>query len=207
MTTVTTLNTQIYMTMKTISIEIPDGKKAEWKNGVLTLVDEKDNRPVTERIKTLSDAANALGALHPFVEELNRVEEADVVSPDLLAYLKLRIIVAALNEGWEPQFTTDEYRWFPWFYLYTQEEIDKMDEAKKKRLVLFGGSADDGSLCGLVFAGSNYAWSPSDSVIGSRLALKSEELAAYCGNQFADIWADFVVIKRQNQPGTEKSEG
>lgn len=204
MTTVTTLNTQIYMTMKTISIEIPDGKKAEWKNGVLTLVDEKDNRPVTERIKTLSDAANALGALHPFVEELNRVEEADVVSPDLLAYLKLRIIVAALNEGWEPQFTTGEYRWYPWFYLYTQEEIDKMDEAKKKRLVLFGGSANHGSACGLVSARSVIAWSYSHSSFGSRLALKSEELVDYCGKQFADIWADFVVIKRQNQPGTEK---
>ncbi len=194
------------MTMKTISIEIPDGKKAEWKNGVLTLVDEKDNRPVTERIKTLSDAANALGALHPFVEELNRVEEADVVSPDLLSYLKLRIIVAALNEGWEPQFTTDEYRWYPWFYLYTQEEIDKMDEAKKKRLVLFGGSANPGSYCGLVYASSYSAWSSSTSYIGSRLALKSEELADYCGNQFADIWADFVVIKRQNQPGIKNKE-
>lgn len=192
--------------MKTISIEIPDGKKAEWKNGVLTLVDEKDNRPVTERIKTLSDAANALGALHPFVEELNRVEEADVVSPDLLAYLKLRIIVKALNEGWEPQFTTDEYRWYPWFYLYTQEEIDKMDEAKKKRLVLFGGNAAHGADCGLAFAHSHNAWSDSASNFGSRLALRSEELADYCGKQFADIWADFVVIKRQNQPEAKDSK-
>lgn len=192
--------------MKTISIEIPDGKTAEWKNGVLTLVDEKDNRPVTERIKTLSDAANALGALHPFVEELNRVEEADVVSPDLLAYLKLRIIVAALNEGWEPQFTTDEYRWYPWFYLYTQEEIDKMNEAKKKRLVLFGGNASYGAYCGLAYATSDNAWSYSYADVGSRLALKSEELADYCGKQFADIWADFVVIKRQNQPEAKDSK-
>lgn len=42
------------MRTKKIEIEIPEGKKAEWINGVLTLVDEsqKDNRPVTERIKT-----------------------------------------------------------------------------------------------------------------------------------------------------------
>lgn len=46
-----------------IEIEIPSGKKAEWVNGVLTLVDEqvKDNRPVTERIKTFEDACKELG--------------------------------------------------------------------------------------------------------------------------------------------------
>lgn len=203
MTTVTTLNTQIYMTMKTISIEIPDGKKAEWKNGVLTLVDEKDNRPVTERIKTYEDAWKSLGYENDPLLGKVPVDGGE----DIFAYLKLRIIVKALNEGWEPQFTTDEYRWYPWFYLYTQEEIDKMDEAKKKRLVLFGGPALNGSYCGLVFAGSVSAWSASRSYFGSRLALKSEELADYCGKQFAEIWADFVVIKRQNQPGTEKSEG
>lgn len=42
---------------KKIEIEIPEGKVAEWKviNGVTTLVlvDEVDNRPVTERIKSL----------------------------------------------------------------------------------------------------------------------------------------------------------
>lgn len=203
MTTVTTLNTQIYMTMKTISIEIPDGKKAEWKNGVLTIVDEKDNRPVTERIKTYEDAWKSLGYENDPLLGKVPVDGGE----DIFAYLKLRIIVKALNEGWEPQFTTDEYRWYPWFYLYTQEEIDKMDEAKKKRLVLFGGYAYHGSACGLVSAGSYSAGSDSSSDLGSRLALKSEELADYCGKQFADIWADFVVIKRQNQPGTEKSEG
>ena len=189
--------------MKTISIEIPDGKKTEWKNGVLTLVDEKDNRPVTERIKTYEDAWKSLGYENDPLLGKTPVDGGE----DIFAYLKLRIIVAALNEGWEPQFTTGEYRWYPWFYLYTQEEIDKMDEAKKKRLVLFGGHAHHGSYCGLVSAHSAYAWSDSSSTFGSRLALKSEELANYCGKQFADIWADFVVIKRQNQPGTENKEG
>lgn len=181
--------------MKTISIEIPDGKTAEWKNGVLTLVDEKDNRPVTERIKTYEDAWKSLGYENDPLLGKFPVDGGE----DIFAYLKLRIIVKALNEGWEPQFTTDEYRWYPWFYLYTQEEIDKMDEAKKKRLVLFGGYAAYGAGCGLAYAASTFAWSYSYSLIGSRLALKSEELADYCGNQFADIWADFVVIKRQNQ--------
>lgn len=52
---------------KQITIPVPDGKRAEWINGVLTLVDEQkvDNRPVTERIKTFEDACNALGNKHP----------------------------------------------------------------------------------------------------------------------------------------------
>ena len=118
---------------KKIEIEIPEGKVAEWKeiNGVKTLVltDEKDNRPVTERIKTFEDACGELGDEHPLVKEYWGVININLdIKQDLISYLKLRIICAALNEGWEPQFTNDEYLHYPWFYIYTQEEIDNMDE-------------------------------------------------------------------------------
>ena len=45
--------------MKKIEIEIPDGKRAERVNGVLTLVDEKPE-DVTDRIKTFEDAVKEL---------------------------------------------------------------------------------------------------------------------------------------------------
>lgn len=52
---------------KKIEIEIPEGNVAEWKeiNGVTTLVlvEEVDNRPVTERIKTFEDALNEVRRL------------------------------------------------------------------------------------------------------------------------------------------------
>lgn len=55
---------------KKIEIQVPEGKVAEWKvvNGVTTLVlvDEVDNRPVTERIKTFEDAVKATGMTLPF---------------------------------------------------------------------------------------------------------------------------------------------
>src|SRR5574344_1385511 len=86
-----------------------------------------DNRPVTERIKTFEDACKELGEEHLFVKQYNSNE-----MDDLDAYLKLRIICAALNEGWKPEFTEDEYRWYPWFYLYTQEELDDMEDLEKK---------------------------------------------------------------------------
>ena len=187
---------------KKIEIEIPEGKVAEWKeiNGVTTLVltDEKDNRPVTERIKTFEDACNELGEENVLVQAYRTAEfntsgnQSDV--SDVVAYLKLRVIAEALNEGWKPKFTKDEYRWYPWFYLYTQEEIDKMDEEKKKKLWLFGGDSCNGSACGLAFAGSCHAWSISHSRISARLAVKSEELAKYFGQQFIDIWADYITL-------------
>lgn len=187
---------------KKIELEIPEGKRAEWKeiNGVTTLVlvDEVDNRPVTERIKTFDDACNELGDEHPLVKEYWGVININLdIKQDLISYLKLRIICAALNEGWEPQFKKEEYRYYPWFYIYTQEDIDNMDEEKKKSLWLFGGTSSCGSDCGLAVALSGNAWSHSRSSFSARLSVKSQEIAKYFGHQFIDIWSDYVALPRK----------
>lgn len=181
---------------KVIQIEIPANKKAEWQevNGKLTLVcvDVEDNRPVTERIKTFEDAMKATGMTIPLSEN-----QLSYLPKDVVAYMKLRIIAAALNELHEttleefPKFTTDEYRYYPWFYLYTQEEIDEMDEEKKK-LLLWGGYAKSGASCGCVYSYSNGAFGDSSSNVAARLAVKTEKLAVYFGKQFRDIWAEYV---------------
>ena len=185
--------------MKTITIEVPDGKNAKWVNGVLTIVDEQYNPPVTERIKTFEDACRELDKRAESNEGIALLladyeSNADNIKTNSTkAYMKLCIIAAALNEGWEPKFTTGEYRYYPWFCLYTQKEIDKMDEEKKKSLVLFGGSSSNGACCGLAFAGSDGAWSDAGSSLSARLAVKTDELAEYFGKQFIDIWADYVL--------------
>ena len=79
---------------------------------MLTLVEEKP-QDITERIKTFDDAVEALGDNHPLVSQYHRAVAAFKYEPmteDLLAYLKLRVICAALNEGWEPAFGADECR-------------------------------------------------------------------------------------------------
>lgn len=153
-----------------------------------------DNRPVTERIKTFEDAMLELGEEHPFVKEWHLGEN---LSPELEAYLQLRVICAALNEGWEPKFTEDESRWYPWFWLYTRDEIERMDEQQKqdRNLMFTGDYITD--YAGFACANSDDAPSNTYAGIGSRLCLKSEALAVYCGKQFIDLWADFNLVRRR----------
>lgn len=162
-------------------------------------------KDIKDRVKTFEDACRELGNDHPLVIQYKLYNEQmkgnfDYME-DLTSYFKLRIITAALNEGWEPQFTKDEYRWYPWYNLYTQEEIDRMDEDEKKEvgLLLWGGYALYGSLCGLASAASYVAWSYSSSFFGSRLAFKSEELATYAGKQFIKIYANFCFKPENTQ--------
>lgn len=192
--------------MKENVVAVPDGKRAEWVNGVLTLVDDvveatKDERPEMERIKTFEDACDEVGRLAERGNEGLATLLADyesnagnIKTKGTLAYMKLCIIAAALNEGWEPQFTTDEYRWYPWFTLWTKEELAKKTEEWKQehKLWCWGGYSASGSNVGLAYATSAHAWSYSPASISARLAVKSEELADYFGKQFIEIWADYV---------------
>lgn len=162
------------------------------------------NRPITERVKTFEDACRELGADHPFVlayQNTNlRDPEVAEDNRDILAYMKLRIIAAALNEGWEPEFTEDEWRWYPWFTLWTEEELsEKSDEWKADRhLISTGDYSGDysGDYAGLACSGSVVAPSYTHTDFGSRLCFKSEALSTYCGKQFISLWADFNMIKK-----------
>ena len=178
--------------MKKVEIEIPERKKAEWVDGVLTLVDEKP-QDVTERIKTFEDACEELGDEHPLVKEYCSVVNINLdITQDLISYLKLRIIITAINEGWEPTFGADECRYYPWFYIYTKEEYEELDEEEKAHGVPLRSSNNANAIGGLVYASAGNAGSLSVTSSSSRLALKTRELAEYCGKQFIDIWADFL---------------
>ena len=156
----------------------------------LPLGQTEEEAPVTERIKTFEDAVFALGD-HPFVTEWRMGVD---LSPDLEAYLQLRIICAALNEGWKPKFNRDENRYFPWFRLYTKEEYEELDEnEKKKSRVVFRSFYNANANGGVSFAHSSNDYASVYAHFGSRLAFKTKELAEYCGKQFIDIWADYLL--------------
>nr|DAV17420.1 MAG TPA: hypothetical protein [Caudoviricetes sp.] len=92
---------------------------------------------IMERVKTFQDAVNELGNEHPLVIEYNTwcKQIGGAYSADVMAYLKLRIITAALNEGWEPKFTIDEWRYYPYFYLLNKEDYEQLSDEDKKRCV------------------------------------------------------------------------
>lgn len=174
-----------------------NGANAEQKQLLETLFGADTFRPkdVTERIKTFEDACRELGKEHPFVQQYDMIERAyrgESHTADFVAYLKIRIITAALNEGWEPQFTENEWRYYPWLYL-SQSEIDEMNEEKKRRCDLRSGSISVAH-SSLAYANAYSASSYSVMYYGARLAFKSEELAAYAGRQFVEIYADFYFI-------------
>lgn len=151
-------------------------------------------------IRTFEDAMMATGMTFPIDERT-----MDLLGADTVAYMKLRVICAAINGLSEttldefPKFTTDEYRYYPWFNLYTQEEIDRMDEDDKAQLLFVGGDAYVGSLCGLSCACSNYAFSFSIACFGARLAFKTRERAEYAGRQFIELYAalNFIPSKKE----------
>ena len=177
-----------------VEIEIPEGKKAKWVDGVLTLVDEKP-QDITERIKTFDDAVEALGDNHPLVSQCYRAIAAFKYEPmtkDLLAYLKLRIICVALNEGWEPTFGADECHYYPWFYIYTKEKYEEVDEEVKAHGVPLRSYNNANACGGLMYVRAVYAGSSAGANSGVRLALKTRELAEYCSRQFIDIWCDYL---------------
>ena len=172
-----------------IEIEVPEGKRAEWVNGVLTLIDEKP-KDITERVKTFQDALDELGADDELVKEYRAL--GDNARRDTVCWLRLGIIVKALNEGWTPKFDKKEYRYAPYFYLYTNDEISEMTDEEKSRVVFRSGysaGAGGGGACAVAYVDSSYTYAP----VGSRLALRTRELAIYAGKQFAEEYAQLIL--------------
>ena len=158
--------------------------------------------PATERVKTYEDAVWELGNDHPLVEAASSAEWRFTNSEDkdIIAYLKLRVIVAALNDGWKPQFVPGELRWYPWYELISKDEYDAMSEDEKQERRCVGRSNNNAyAYGGLVYSYASNALSYSYASIGSRLAFKSEALAEYAGKQFAELFANFCFIPKSDE--------
>ena len=146
---------------------------------------DKSKKNITNRIKTFDDALEELGPNHSLVKEYEAICKADVTE-NTIVYSRLCVITAAMNEGWRPRFVKEEYRYFPYFYLYTNEEISRMSEEEKSRVVFRSNSS------AYAYGGVAYACAYNDSVyvanVGSRLAFKSSVRAAQFGRKFADLY-------------------
>lgn len=158
-------------------------------------------------IKSYEDACDVLG-LSPILSE-NRNKALCAQFPDhydfrqnmpkhIIALMKLEIISRALwGKSFEPEPDAEGNKiyWYPWFALYTKDEVDRMSDEERKSLcgALFGGHAHCGANAGF---GCLYAYrrsSNSDAHIGFRLCQETEEKAAYFGRQFIELWAEYLA--------------
>lgn len=170
--------------MKEIVIQVPEGKKAEWINGVLTLVDD-DSRDITERIKTFDDACAYLGGQHLFVREYIHAESMQEASENIKMYLRLRIIITALNENWRPKYTEGEIRYTLMFAEHERSKIDNASEEVKKKFI-FVKLNDE-----IKVFKYNYMYERHNDY-GLNLFLKNEKLAQYACMQFGSEWIRYL---------------
>ena len=145
---------------------------------------ERIEKPITERIKTFTDAVEELGSEHPLVKQYMAANGNEAFTRNTIAYMKLLIIAAALNEGWFPDLQIKEKRWYPYYKIYAGDETD--DIFPDARYIF-------GACFGLAYVYSTNAWSYASSYISARLAVKSEEISDYFGNQFIDIWVEYLL--------------
>lgn len=149
--------------MAKIEIEVPEGKRAEWVNGVLTLVDDTPKEP-NEVIKCWHDACEYFGLVRKNFAECTHVYQPYLEAIEALN--KLFLIAEAWNkiDGFVPDFSNkNQWKYFPWF-------IYKNDAA------------------GFVSAGMSYAPANAKAFFGSRLCFKTASRAEQFGKQFIDLW-------------------
>lgn len=104
--------------MKELKIEIPNGYEIDHEKSSLkigNIVFKETKLDIMERIKTLNDAVEYLGDNHEEVQVLNLISKPLDSSP-IYNRQALIVIIAALNDGWVLDYSTNDYAYYPVFY-------------------------------------------------------------------------------------------
>ena len=181
----------IEVTEKEVKAAFDAAKSDEVKNVLAALFCKPEDRVKPslddyKSIKTYEDACEALG-------EEPVGDLGDHVDKHIIALIKLETISRALwGKDWQPKPDPDgsKYFYYPWFALYTQSEMDSMNE--EDRGALLGAGANDGAIAGFGYLSADSRSSPSNAGTGFRLCQETEEKAKYFGIQFKEIWADYL---------------
>ncbi len=146
-------------TAKRLYSESPD-----WFRKVLTesFGEELFEKRSYEQIKTFEDACEELGI------DIDKLDFSNDTT-DESAYKKLKIIIAAINQGWTPDWSnTNQRKWWPWFNLSS----------------------------GFGFSYSYFGYGYAAASVGSRLCFETEEKCVYAAKQFIEIYEQFITIKK-----------
>lgn len=125
---------------------------------------------ITDKIKSFEDACKHLGLNPNDLPVVDMLPEKDRKS--IIAFYKLTIIIRALNEGWEPDWSNwDKWKYYNWFYV-------------KK--------GEDQRSSGFRYGVTDYASTRTST--GSRLCFKNIELAKYAAEQFEELYREYLLI-------------
>lgn len=137
-------------------------------------------------IRTYEDACKALG--EPIFEDPNNLPN------HIIALMKLETISRALwGRNWQPQPDAEGNNvfWFPWFALWTKKEVEDM-KPEQRGALLSAGAAYGGALAGFGSLNAIFRSSSAIAYFGFRLCQETEEKAKYFGQQFIELWAEYL---------------
>ena len=176
------------MAKQVIEIEVPDGKKAIWKDGRVVF---EDVDPM-ESIKTIEGAAQFLadkGICGDILDSLSRLP-GDSFEWKIAAY---RAVVAAVTYNEQRHLTTGE-RWFPTIEFcrpgklgncYGDTVVGRI-KSEGEEFDVVGGCANPGTGAGLGGFDSGDGVSPAWTLVGFR-SVGSKKAAMYISKQFGKL--------------------
>ncbi len=111
----------------------------------------------------------------------------------IVALMKLETISRALwgrNFQPKPDGEGSKVYWYPWFALWTKKEVEDMNP--EQRGALLSAYANYGAFAGFGFLYAANRSSNANASVGFRLCQETEEKAKYFGQQFIELWAEYL---------------
>ena len=176
------------MAKQVLEIEVPDGKKAIWKDGRVVFEDVD----TMESIKTIDDAILFLVKNKIGDDILNTLSKLLPNSFEwkIAAY---RAVVAAVTYNEQRHLTTGE-RWFPTIEFCQPKKLKNCYgdivvgriKSEGEEFDIVGGCAYGGANAGLSYFYSNYDMSSAWTTVGFR-SVGSKKAAMYISKQFGKL--------------------
>lgn len=165
------------------------------KEVLITLFGEENCKPskatpTLDDYKTIQDYADACVALGCAPIDEGALRSVGV-RKGIIALIKLETISRALwgrNYQPQPDAKGESRFYFPWFALWTENEIRSTSE-----LVYIPITDALGRPAGFGYANTYYTPSNTAAHVGSRLWQESSEKAKYFGQQFIGLWFDYLM--------------
>ena len=177
------------------------------QNVSLTIFDfklVKVELPAWQDITTFEDALEVLylrNPNHPYrmayidmmgynLKEVEAYDEfIENIGHDVLAYIKLRIITAAINGDWQADFGENNVRYYPTAYIYSKKEYEKIEFDKADLVV------------GNVYNNDSFAIIEPNKCSGTHtipdtLAFANYEQAVCAISKFKELYADYFFGRR-----------